>query len=137
MKKETVVFKGKNSFSGRLEKIIGSQSVKAFARASGVDDKSIRKYLAGTSEPTLKNLLKLSAAGDVSVQWLATGERAESKTVDTEDRGIQKTLEILEQLPEQDRKEILSRAKNLYKVHQQAEELAALKEMVLKLANDS
>ena len=126
--------KGLYSFSDRLKKIMKGQSVRAFARISGVDDKSIRKYLSGTGEPTLKNLIKLSTAGEVSVQWLATGK--ENKGQEGLDKETQKLLELISQLPEKSRREILSRAESLYELDQQGKELAALKDIILKMANN-
>lgn len=123
-----------SGFPGRLKKVVGDQSVKAFARTSGVDDKSIRKYLSGTSEPTLKNLIKLSEAGGVSVQWLATGE--ESVEDSAADMELKKLLDLVSLLPSNARREILSRAESLYEFNQQAKELNQLKSLILKLAND-
>ena len=135
MTNKVIDFERDSGFSERLKKIIGEQSVRSFARASGVDDKSIRKYLAGTAEPTLKNLLKLSEASGVTVQWLATGEEPTNEPV--EDKGIQKTIELLSKLPDVDRREILSRAESLYRSAQQSKEIAALRELISKMANGS
>lgn len=110
------------------------QSARAFARTSGIDDKSIRKYLSGTGEPTLKNLIKLSTATGVSIQWLATGEEDSKQGI--EDKETQKLVELVSKLPEKARREILSRAESLYEVDQQGKELAALKDIILKMAND-
>lgn len=134
MTDQPIDLKGLSSFPERLKKIMKGQSARAFARTSGIDDKSIRKYLSGTGEPTLKNLIKLSTATGVSIQWLATGEEDSKQGI--EDKETQKLVELVSKLPEKARREILSRAESLYEVDQQGKELAALKDIILKMAND-
>ena len=48
------------------------------ARLSGVSESVVRKWKAGTSEPTLSRLKAIAEAGGVSVQWLATGEESQA-----------------------------------------------------------
>lgn len=62
------------SFPGRLKTIIGSSSVRSFARKAGVSDTFVRQCLAGKSEPTRPVLMAMAAAGGVLVGWLATGD---------------------------------------------------------------
>lgn len=50
-------------------------SASALAQAAGISEGALRKYLAG-AEPTRVPLVALARAGEVSVQWLATGEGA-------------------------------------------------------------
>ena len=61
-------------FIHRLRQIIGERSVHRFAREAGLSDSLMRKYLNG-SYPGLDRLVRLAAAGGVSVQWLATGQQ--------------------------------------------------------------
>jgi SOS-response transcriptional repressor LexA len=65
--------KEEKSFKERLASLIGDSDVKPFARKCGVEEKSIRLYLAGKALPTFKSLLKIAEANVVSVAWL-TGE---------------------------------------------------------------
>ena len=62
------------TFPKRLEFIVGEQSVRAFARRCGMSDTVLRQYLAGKSEPTRLALISIAEAGNVRVEWLATGE---------------------------------------------------------------
>ena len=63
-------------FTQRLRQIIGERSVHRFAREAGLSDSLLRKYLNG-SHPGLDRLVQLADAGEVSVQWLATGREAD------------------------------------------------------------
>lgn len=62
------------SFMSRLEKAIGDQSVRSFARATGLSDTVLRQYLAGKSEPTRPALIAIAKAANIHVGWLAAGE---------------------------------------------------------------
>lgn len=62
-----------DTFPTRLASLIGQMSVRAFARKAGVSDTFLRQCLAGRTEPTRTKLLAIAQAGDVSVEWLATG----------------------------------------------------------------
>ncbi|CUB06653.1 XRE family transcriptional regulator [Marinomonas fungiae] len=57
------------------ERLGGSSQL---ARLSGVSESVVRKWKAGSSEPTLSRLKAIAEAGGVSVQWLATGEESQS-----------------------------------------------------------
>ena len=48
-------------------------SVAALARAIGVSNNAIYKWLQGDGQPNLSNLVGLSRAARVSIEWLATG----------------------------------------------------------------
>lgn len=60
-------------FPDRLATIIGSSSVRAFARKAGISDTFLRQCLSGRTEPTRMKLIAIAEAGGVSVEWLATG----------------------------------------------------------------
>lgn len=50
-------------------------SVNALARASGISQGGLQRYMKG-GEPTRPNLISLAKAGGVSLSWLMTGEEA-------------------------------------------------------------
>jgi phage repressor protein C with HTH and peptisase S24 domain len=54
-------------------------SVADLARAVGVSDNAIYKWVAGRGQPSLVNVVRLARAARVSVEWLATGEDAPKK----------------------------------------------------------
>lgn len=62
-----------DQFPQRLAQVIGSGSIRAFARRAGVSDTFLRQCLAGRTEPTRIKLVAIAAAGGVTVEWLATG----------------------------------------------------------------
>ncbi len=62
-------------FSKRLAETIGSESVRAFSRACGLSDKTLRDYLSGKTYPTLDRLALIADASGRTVNWLATGDR--------------------------------------------------------------
>ncbi len=77
----TVGDNDQNLFCHRLTRILGQfGSVAALARAVGVSDNAIYKWLSGRGEPNLANLISLARAGHVSVEWLATGRQVESSS---------------------------------------------------------
>jgi phage repressor protein C with HTH and peptisase S24 domain len=49
-------------------------SVVLLARAVGVSDNAIYKWLSGRGQPSVANLVALARAARVSIEWLATGE---------------------------------------------------------------
>ncbi|MCP1726349.1 transcriptional regulator with XRE-family HTH domain [Natronospira proteinivora] len=59
-------------FPHRLRQAIGPRSVLSFARACGLSDSLVRKYLSG-SLPGLGNALVMAREAGVSLEWLATG----------------------------------------------------------------
>jgi phage repressor protein C with HTH and peptisase S24 domain len=62
-------------FRSRLTQVIQSfGSVVALAKAVGVSDNAIYKWLAGRGQPSVVNLVALARAARVSIEWLATGE---------------------------------------------------------------
>ncbi|MDH5677825.1 MAG: helix-turn-helix domain-containing protein, partial [Nitrospinota bacterium] len=61
-------------FKERLMEIARRQkSVNDFSRKCGISNSLMISYLNGKSLPGLENLLKMAAAAQVSVQWLASG----------------------------------------------------------------
>ena len=59
------------SLSSRIESVVGS-NVSAFSRKSGVGESLLRQYIAG-SKPGLDKAAAIAKAGNVSLEWLATG----------------------------------------------------------------
>jgi phage repressor protein C with HTH and peptisase S24 domain len=68
-KKESIL-----QFSERLKSIVPAGSGREFAKRAGIGYSTVHNYLQGVSSPTLENLVSLARAGDVSVEWLATGK---------------------------------------------------------------
>ena len=62
-------------FRSRLTQVIQSfGSVVVLAKAVGVSDNAIYKWLSGRGQPSVTNLVALARAARVSIEWLATGE---------------------------------------------------------------
>lgn len=68
-----------NSFQDRLKEIIGTQKIRAFARKCGIAEGSLRNYLVTDALPGTENLVAMARAGEVELQWLATGEGSKRK----------------------------------------------------------
>ena len=65
----------------RLDKVLRQfGSVAELARLIGVSDNAIYKWLSGRGQPSVANLVALARASKVSLEWLATGEEAPSRT---------------------------------------------------------
>ncbi len=63
-----------DGFRNRLNEILQRfGSVAELARAVGVSDNAIYKWMAARGQPSVANLVALARAGKVSVEWLATG----------------------------------------------------------------
>lgn len=71
--KETVAT-GAAGFADRLRKAIGDSSANQFAKRTKVNQSLVAKYLAGSSQPGLENLVELANAAGVNLLWLATGD---------------------------------------------------------------
>lgn len=70
-----------SEFRARLTQVLASiGSVVACAKAIGVSDNAIYKWLAGRGQPSVANLVALAQAGRVSVEWLATGSEPTQST---------------------------------------------------------
>jgi phage repressor protein C with HTH and peptisase S24 domain len=62
-------------FSARLTLIVRRfGSVAEMARAIGVSDNAIYKWMAGRGQPSLSSLVAIARAARVSIEWLATGQ---------------------------------------------------------------
>jgi len=67
-------------FRSRLAQVLAKfGSVAALARAIGVSNNAIYKWLQGDGQPNLSNLVGLSRAARVSIEWLATGRGAPAR----------------------------------------------------------
>jgi phage repressor protein C with HTH and peptisase S24 domain len=72
-------------------------SVADLARAVGVSDNAIYKWVSGRGQPSMMSLVNLSKAAGVSVEWLATGRgaptrnRPEVHAGDSADGGVART----------------------------------------------
>src|SRR5260221_6605491 len=62
-------------------------SVADLARAVGVSDNAIYKWVSGRGQPSMTSLVSLANAAGVSVEWLTTGSTAKAKPdfIDTSD----------------------------------------------------
>lgn len=66
-------------FSERLKSIIPKGSGREFAHKAGISYSTFHNYINAQSSPTLENLVLLSKACDVSIEWLATGNSITQK----------------------------------------------------------
>lgn len=64
----------------RIREVMGEESQASFARRCGVSEGAIRKYLLGAS-PSTENLISISNAANVSIEWLATGRGSKQRTI--------------------------------------------------------
>src|SRR5712675_1899816 len=72
---------GEEEFRRRLRLIMQQfGSVADLARAVGVSDNAIYKWVSGRGQPSMMSLVNLSKAAGVSVEWLATGRGAPTKS---------------------------------------------------------
>lgn len=64
-----------HEFSQRLKKVIAMLEItgRNYAELAGIGYSTVHNYLHAQSFPTLDNLVLLAKAGNVSVEWLATG----------------------------------------------------------------
>lgn len=71
------------SFSERM-KFIAKNSFKnnysEFARAVGVAQASLSRWVKGEADPSRSNLVKIAEVANVGIEWLATGKENEQKT---------------------------------------------------------
>lgn len=61
-----------DAFVARLREVIGEGSTSSFSRKCGVGESTIRNVLDGAF-PRADNLVAFADAGEVTVDWLATG----------------------------------------------------------------
>lgn len=73
-------------FSERLKHVITvlGTTGREFATRAGIGYSTVHNYLHAASSPTLDNLVLLAKAGNVSVEWLATGQQTSLKNTDAE-----------------------------------------------------
>lgn len=65
----------REAFAERMKRLLkGYGTASSLAKAVGVSEGAIRKWLHGQAEPGRDNLVALARAAEVSVAWLATGE---------------------------------------------------------------
>lgn len=62
-----------DAFRFRLREVIDGEKSVSFARRCGFSDSLLGAYLRGEKKPGLDNLIAIAAAGNVSIDWLATG----------------------------------------------------------------
>ncbi|EOT7377351.1 TPA: XRE family transcriptional regulator [Enterobacter hormaechei subsp. xiangfangensis] len=69
-------------FSKRLKHVITALGTtgREFASRAGIGYSTVHNYLHGASSPTLDNLILLAKAGNVSIEWLATGQQVSTGT---------------------------------------------------------
>ncbi len=73
-------------FSERLKHVIRSLGTtgREFASRAGIGYSTVHNYLHGSSSPTLDNLVLLAKAGNVSIEWLATGQQSSMSSTDSD-----------------------------------------------------
>src|SRR5271163_2860883 len=75
-------------------------SVADLARAVGVSDNAIYKWVSGRGQPSMMSLVNLSKAAGVSVEWLATGRGASAVAAGERPGGSSKPADCrLSELP--------------------------------------
>lgn len=66
-----------SEFRARLTQVIETfGSVVALAKAVGISDNAIYKWLSGRGQPSVANLVAVARVARVSIEWLATGEES-------------------------------------------------------------
>ncbi|EPK3138645.1 XRE family transcriptional regulator [Enterobacter cloacae] len=73
-------------FSERLKHVITALGTtgREFATRAGIGYSTVHNYLHAASSPTLDNLVLLAKAGNVSVEWLATGQQSSISNTDSD-----------------------------------------------------
>ena len=61
------------SFSDRLNKVIGNEPLRAFARRADMSDSGLKRYLYEGTIPPIDRALNLARAGGVTFDWLVFG----------------------------------------------------------------
>ena len=75
----------KKSFADRLKEVMGNESAHSFAKRAGVSYTAFRGYLDG-GEPGFFKAIALAEAGNVSLEWLATGQEPRKTATLTDER---------------------------------------------------
>jgi transcriptional regulator with XRE-family HTH domain len=60
-------------FEERLRRALNGETLRAFARRTGIPHSTLRRYESGT-QPSLDKAVEIAAALRVRLEWLATGE---------------------------------------------------------------
>lgn len=73
-------------FSERLKHVIAvlGTTGREFSTRAGIGYSTVHNYLHGSSSPTLDNLVLLAKAGNVSIEWLATGQQSSMGSTDSD-----------------------------------------------------
>ena len=58
----------------RIKTVVGTESMRSFARKCSISDTVLRQYVAGKSDPTRGRLVEIARTAGVNLEWLATGE---------------------------------------------------------------
>lgn len=64
----------KSDMAARLRDLKGERALATFARRSGVEESSLRAYTKRGVKPGLDHLVAICRAGNISLDWLATGQ---------------------------------------------------------------
>jgi transcriptional regulator with XRE-family HTH domain len=72
-------------FSERLKHVIAALGTtgREFSTRAGIGYSTVHNYLHGSSSPTLDNLVLLAKAGNVSIEWLASGRQLSIGSADS------------------------------------------------------
>ncbi|HHI0905376.1 TPA: XRE family transcriptional regulator [Klebsiella pneumoniae] len=72
-------------FSERLKHVIAALGTtgREFSKRAGIGYSTVHNYMHGLSSPTLDNLVLLAKAGNVSIEWLATGQQSSMSSTDS------------------------------------------------------
>ncbi|WP_346814880.1 S24 family peptidase [Aeromonas hydrophila] len=70
--KQEVLF-DRDAFVSRLERLIGKESMRSFARRADMSDTGLKRYLFDGTIPPIDRALKLAIAGGTTFDWLVFG----------------------------------------------------------------
>lgn len=73
-KRRVAFLQPESQLAERVAQTIGDESVASFARRSGVEESSLRAYVKRGVKPGLDHLVAICRAGNISLEWLATGQ---------------------------------------------------------------
>ncbi len=73
--------RGEEGFAERLRRVIRAYgSANSLAKAAGVSEGALRKWVGGNSEPSRDRIVAIAKAAGVNVGWLAAGQGPEKAT---------------------------------------------------------
>ena len=80
--KEVRPIRGKESDAlvARIKEIVGDESASSFARRCGFSESVLRGYLVEGKKPGVDYLVAIAEAGNVTVDWLATGRPPKTRS---------------------------------------------------------